>query len=148
MSVEGDQLTCRVTDAYGRPDALVPSRTFAFQLIWEAWLWLSKGAVLFEAKAGLNRTKAKRLAKVAPIGQEVAGHDICDGDWTRANVKQFVRRVKVRDRYHEDKRFWHAPRAERPQATYVIMVTDPRWLSHMVPGLEWETTAYDKDEKD
>jgi hypothetical protein len=34
------------------------------------------------------------------------------------------------------------------QVTYIITATDQRWLAHLHPGIEWGSTAYDKDEKD
>mgnify|MGYP006920751676 CR=1 FL=1 len=30
-----------------------------------------------------------------------------------------------------------------PQATLVVTVTDPKWISHLKPSMEWETTAYE-----
>ena len=30
-----------------------------------------------------------------------------------------------------------------PQALMEVTVTDAKWISHLAPGMEWETTAYD-----
>jgi hypothetical protein len=91
--------------------------------------------------------QAEELGQTAPIGRELADRDICDGDWIRANVGRFIRSVEVYDRA------WVPgdPPDEVPpsvQATCDIIVTDPRWLEHLRPGMEWGTTAYDRDEKD
>ncbi|MCE9568114.1 MAG: hypothetical protein K8U57_39430 [Planctomycetes bacterium] len=34
-----------------------------------------------------------------------------------------------------------------PQATFLIAVTDLRWLAHVTPGMEWHSTGYDHDVK-
>jgi hypothetical protein len=36
---------------------------------------------------------------------------------------------------------------ETAKATYLIAATDPCWLAHLAPGMEWYSTAYDHDEK-
>jgi hypothetical protein len=67
----------------------------------------------------------------------------------RGNVGRYIRGVAVRDRAWicldscggEENGFGAL-------SVCVITVTDPRWLEHLRPGMEWKTTAYDRDEKD
>jgi hypothetical protein len=149
-SVAGDRLTCRVTAYDPRDDQdPPPSRTLALQFLWETWEWFRLGLSYHVQGGGMSPERAEELGRVAPIGPELGGQDICDGDWIRANVGRFIRRVQARDR---DIGAWRDEQGEVregvPQATLIITATDPRWLEHLRPGMEWETTSYDRDEKD
>ncbi len=147
LSVGGNRFTCRVTALLSDTgDDLPPSRTLAVQFLWEPWRWFSEG-LLYEVRGNtFTPEQAEELGRTAPIGRELADKDICDGDWTRANVARFIKEVEAYDRAcvpgdsPEDS--WLT------QGIYVICVTDPSWLEHLWPGMEWRTTAYDKDEKD
>src|SRR5262249_12158383 len=44
---------------------------------------------------------------------------------------------------HEGGKDPAASRKERPSATYHIATTDPRWLAHLAPGMEWDSMAFD-----
>jgi hypothetical protein len=66
--------------------------------------------------------------------------------WHETNIDRFISCVGVVDRYHCDqsKPWWDEGGdgiRDDPQATYLIAVTDPRWLAHLRPGIEWETQA-------
>jgi hypothetical protein len=149
QSVAADTLVCRLTDALGRDNPFPPSRTMALWLIWEPWHALDRGWFFSGDFGGLSAEQAQELAKAAPFGQEVRDRDYCDEDWNRANGGRFIRCVGVRDHYSgSDRQFEDdAPREERPQATYTITATAPRWFEHLRVGMDWETTAYDCDER-
>ncbi len=150
LSVDADRLSCRVT-AYLPSDDNdpPPSKTLAFQFIWEPWYYFHIGLLNHMTGGVVTAEHARELARTAPIGSELIGQDICNGDWTRANVSRFIRDVEVRERG------WICldscggeENGYGALALFIITVTDPRWLEHLRPGMEWETTAYDKDEKD
>jgi hypothetical protein len=150
LSVEGDRITCRVTAFIPQSDEdPPPSRTLALQFLWEPWYYFSIGLVHHMTDGRVSPEQAEELAQAAPIGRELAGKVICDGVWTRSNVGRFIRHVEVHDRRWVC-RDCCAGNEEGydAQALFVIAVTEPRWLEHLRPGMEWETTAYDKDEKD
>jgi hypothetical protein len=111
----------------------------------------------------MTREQVEELGRTAPIGRELAGKDICDGNWTRENASRFISHVEIRDRRWFLEDHWSDAGAQLAQAqpiedvvmglpetqvTCVITVTDPRWLDHLRPGMEWGSVAYDKDEKD
>src|SRR5262245_20753630 len=130
MSVEGDRLTYRVTalDDRGTEDPPA-SRTVGLQILWEPWDCFRLGLSYQVTGGKLTSGEAEELGRTAPIGRELAGRDICDGDWMRANVGRFIRSVEVHDRA------WVPgdPPDDMPpsiSATCVITVTDPRWLHH------------------
>jgi hypothetical protein len=141
VAVEGTRLTLHVAHTYGWLDDtdLLPSRTFALNLLWET----------VEGDDS------------SPLGQELAGpffHE--EESRTRAIVGRFLSCVGVIDRRNCDEMWrdsnhegwggpevFHAKCQEQPSATYLIEVTDPRWLAHLTPGEEWDSTAYDQDEK-
>ena len=151
LSVEGDRLVCRVTSYDPRSEEdPPPSRTLALQFLWEPWYDFSHGSYTFVTGGPSTPEQAKELGRVAPIGRELADQDICDGDWIRANIDRFVRQVEVRDRnlVTRDCDDTDDEVLLDPQATLIISVTDPKWLEHLRPGMEWETTAFDRDEHD
>ncbi|MGH7868551.1 MAG: hypothetical protein ACREP9_13230 [Candidatus Dormibacteraceae bacterium] len=150
LSVERDRLTCRVTAFDPRSeDDPPPSRTLALQFLWEPWERFSHGFFFSVAGGPGTSEQAEELGRAAPIGPELAGQDICDGDWIRANVNRFIRDVQVRDRgwiclddcAGEENGYGAI-------AVCTITVTDPRWVEHLRPGMEWGTTAYDRDDQD
>jgi hypothetical protein len=145
LSISGSKLTCRVT-AHDPDAGLPPSRTLALQFLWEPWLYFSQG--LFHRIVGADVTldRAEDFWRTTAIGRELADWDICDGDWTRANVARFIHDVLVFDRV------WipsdSPDYSGETRAIYLITVTDPRWLEHLRPRMEWGTTAYDMDDHD
>jgi hypothetical protein len=147
LAVAENRVTCRVTALIsGTGEDLPPSRTLALQFLWEPWRWFSEGLSREVSGGTVTPEQAEELGRTAPIGRELAGRDICDGDWTRANVARFIKEVEVYDRVCVP---GDSPDESWPtQGIYVITVTDLRWLAHLRPGMEWGTTAYDKDEKD
>jgi len=164
LSKRGDRLTCQVRAFYPRTENdPPPSRTLALQFLWEPWQLFTEGPLYHLTGGNISRKQAEKLGRTAAIGRELAGKDICDGNWIRANVGRFISRVEVRERrwFLEDR--WSEvgegpPRIEAPpsvvvelpetQVAYIIKVTDPQWLAHLRAGMEWKTTAYDRDEKD
>jgi hypothetical protein len=91
------------------------------------------------------------VARRSAFGQEVAGRDSTDEVWNRANVQRFISCVGIVDRYHWDEEWYddeaETPEEDLPQATFLISVTEPRWLAHITLGMEWDSTAYDHDAK-
>jgi hypothetical protein len=147
--VADDTLSCRLTDVLGRDDPFPPSRTMALWLLWEPWRALRDGSFFSGDLGGMSAEQAQELARTAPIGQELRDRDFCDEGWNRANVGRFIRCVGVRDQYSGSERWYEddASREEMPQATYFINATEPRWFDHLRVGMEWDTTAYDCDER-
>ena len=146
LKIAGDRLTCRVTALQPREPKEPPaSKTLALMLLWEPWHLFSEGLYYaFQPEPVVTLEQAKTLGRTAPIGRELAGRDICDGDWMRANVGRFIRKVEVRGRRVVEEQ----PQTIHVRATFVITVTDPRWLKHLRAGMEWGTAAYNRDEKD
>ena len=150
----GDKyLTCRVTELY--PDSgLFPSRTLCLHLLWDTVdgrtsvrRLMPNGDVAF--------VLADDFACSSPLGQALAGrYAYEDSDWNWHNVQRFISCVGVVDfgsgainHYHRDAQGWHRTpeNKKRLQATFNIAATDPIWFSHLVPDMEWESTAYCDD---
>jgi hypothetical protein len=76
------------------------------------------------------------------------------GGMSTADVRRFISCVGVTDHLNceeldsldseEEERKWDI---DLPEATYTIAVTDPQLLAHLESGAEWDTTAYDADER-
>jgi hypothetical protein len=151
---ENDRLTLRVTDTYGQEWALIPSRSLALQFLWEPWHDIESRLkmMLTDYEYGIAdhdmAKEAEDAFRRAPIGREFLKNDcnIFDRDWVRENVGRFIRDVQVVDRVREGKEHMYGPRSERPQATYIIHTTDPKWLRHLEVGMVWESPAYDMDD--
>jgi hypothetical protein len=152
-SVEGQRLTCHVDHVYGShwPWCLVSSRTLALHFLTESLRPEIPGREI-------TWQQTDELAQAAPLWQALGGDHRHDEDRNRKNVGRFVACVGMVDHKHcdgmwadmQDER-WNEPTipdtVERPSATCLIAVTDPQWLVHLTPGMEWDSTAYDHDEK-
>lgn len=146
LSVEGDRLICRVTVDY-RGESLTPSRTVAFRFVWEPWWDLTAGRTehLPNGK-DVSNEQAREMGWAAPLSRELAERDMDDLDWNCANADRFIRCVGVTDFFNYDPLEPDATTPEEPpQATYTILATEPDWLVHLSPGMEWGTTAFDDD---
>jgi hypothetical protein len=159
-AVDGPHLTLHVDHVYGWDwhCQLVNSRTLALHFLWEPLLgYIRKDIPLPDGRA-ITWEEADALALTLPLGRELAGRDSTDGPWNRANVGRFISCVGVVGRRHHNEMWndtndarWYYPRhverseLETAKATYLIAATDPRWLAHLAPGMEWHSTAYDDD---
>lgn len=146
-AVEGNRLTCRVAVVYSG-ETLVPSRTLAFRFVWEPWYDLCDGMTrhLPGGGKGVTPEEAREMGRVAPLNKELANRDMDDSDWNQANADRFVCCVGITDRRNHDKADSEAnEQVDPPHATYTITVTDPAWLAHLAPGMEWDTTGFDDD---
>ncbi|WP_197909735.1 hypothetical protein [Gemmata massiliana] len=97
------------------------------------------------------------MTRSSPLWKELAGRDLVDEHWNRANVGRFISCVGMVDHQHcdemwaniaderwdADPNLWHTK--ERPSATCVIAVTSPQWLQHLIPGTEWDSVGYGHD---
>jgi hypothetical protein len=146
QAVERDRLICRVTVVY-RDEPLNPSRTLAFRFIWESWLALASGySRHLPSEEGVSEEAAREMARASPLAREMAGRDMDDLDWCNANAGRFVHCVGVTDFVNYDPIHSAATDpAVNPQATYTILVTDPGWLAHLSPGMEWESYSFEDD---
>jgi hypothetical protein len=131
QSIHDKNLTCRVTELYGDDIIIEPSLTLAFGFLWDT---VVEWGVCPDAQS-------------SPLGRELAGRDFCDQDWSLENAERFISCFGVVDRrvviVGEDGRSSHRPEGtETTQATYNIAVTEPRWLEHLTPGLEWESRVF------
>lgn len=146
QSVEGDRLVCRVTDVYGG-EPLTPSRTLSFRFIWEPWWDLTAGrAEHLPNGKDISKEKAREMGCAAPLSRELAAQNMDDLDWCCANAGRFIRCVGVTDFFNYDPMNEEATEeGVDPQATYTILVTNPDWLAHLSPGMEWPTNGFDDD---
>lgn len=153
-SVEGPRLTCHVDHVYGShwPWSLVSSRTLALHFLYE-----SLRPELPDRE--MTWDESEEFQHSTPLWQELDGNDCCDEKWNRKNVGRFVSCVGMVDHQHCDEMWadltdprWDAEpnlweTKPRPEARCIIGVTDPRWVAHLTPGMEWDSTAYDHDAK-
>jgi hypothetical protein len=136
-------MTCRVTVVYPGLD-LPPSPTLAFEFLCDAWErltegWVTKDSDPFGIKASLTPEEARAVAQRAPFP---AGQNVSDEEWVVATAPQVIRAVDVVGHESQPLLVEKKDSAEGPSATYLIRVAEPAWLSHLRPGMEWETTAY------
>jgi hypothetical protein len=88
----------------------------------------------------------------SPLAQALGGRCGVGDPWVWAVAGRFISCVGVTDRRncdawwdcnHEGWKDPTASRKERPSAAYHIATTDPRWLVHLAPGMEWDSMAFD-----
>jgi hypothetical protein len=140
VAVDGPRLTLNVDHIYGwlrGATDLIPSRTFALNVLWEK-VWGDTSTPLGRELAGPAFFEDEQRSP-ALVGRLIS----CVGMIDRRNFD-----AMWRDSNHDG---WYADpdpfeTKEVPSATYLIAMTDPRWLSHLTPGREWDSTAYDQDE--
>lgn len=155
-SVEGVRLRCHVDHFAGEhwPWCLISSRTLALQFLCESLQFEAIGRDLYweETHRGTQPTQP-----APPLWQALEGRSGLDASWNRANVGRFVACVGMVDhqncddmwvntadpRWDEDPTLWETK--PRPSATCLIAVTESRWIAHLTSGMEWESTAYDRD---
>jgi hypothetical protein len=157
-AVDGPHLTLDVNHVYGWDwnTHLVNSRTLALHFLWEPLLGYIRSDIPSPGGRRITRAEADASALTLPLGRQLAGRDHTDETWNRANVGRFIACVGVADRrdhhelwndaFHE---YWDThERGEFPvaRARYRVAATDPGWLAHLAPGMEWDSTAYDHDE--
>jgi hypothetical protein len=161
-AVDGPHLTLHVDHVYGWNWAwhLVTSRTLALHLLWEPLLHYNGAVRRYPSGRRVPEERARRLTEASPLWRELEGRDITNHAWARANAGRFVSCVGVVGRRHHDEMWnetdhprWHHPRpvdrseVETAKANYLIAATDPPWLAHLAPGMEWDSTAYDCDDR-
>jgi hypothetical protein len=93
------------------------------------------------------------LFQSSPLAQELGGRSGVGDPCIWAVAGRFIACVGVTNRRNCDAMWWDwnhdgwkdpaAPQKERPSVTYHIATTDPRWLVHLAPGMEWDSMAYD-----
>ena len=153
VEVRGDLLTCLVVSQnpnIGHP-FLDPSPTLAFQFVCEPclgepfspsyWPLAEHGDCLTpEEFEELRRWMADApLRRVLPAGQWWG-----DNDFIHAHTPKVIRSVSVVNIRHAHRKVYNYP-APMPESTYLIRVWEPEFLAHLLPGLEWETTAYPRE---
>jgi len=148
--VDGTRLTCRVINVCGYhwERFIVPSRTLALGFLWES-LALKVSRYWRDGRE-VTSDEGRAFAESTPLGQAIASRPFYENEcWYQSNAGQFISCVGVADRDNWDQECpdeGFAP-GEEPQATFLIAVTDPQWLAHLGPGIEWNSTAYDQDTK-
>ena len=90
--------------------------------------------LLFEEAREFNQD-FKEVA-TGPLGDEVTEDNIYDGDWMRENASRFVSSLRIEEPDVPD----DVPVGA--VATYVIEVTDPRYLEHLKEGQKWHSAAF------
>jgi hypothetical protein len=161
-AVDGPLLTLHVDHVYGWTwdRALVNSRTLALHFLWEPLHGYIRKDIPSPDGSRITWEEADALALALPLGRELAGRNSTDEPWNRANVGRFISCVGVINRRYHNEMWnetndvrWYSPRTvdrsevETAKATYLITAADPCWLAHLAPGMEWDSTAYDHDEK-
>jgi hypothetical protein len=160
-SIDGARLTCHVDHVYAThwKTILVSSRTLALFFLRESLTPYNWRRVPALESGEITQEQAAEFARSAPLQLELGERDITDESWNRANVGRFISCAGMVDHQHcdemwadvfderwdDDPTLWDTK--PRPQATFLITVTDPRWLVHLTPGMEWASTAYDQDDK-
>jgi hypothetical protein len=149
LSVDANLLTCDVTAIY--PDApLVPSPSFAAQILWDVWQLLAIGLLeeeednrFFGLKTSITVEEAKNLASHAAIGQIGDTDKWCDEKWVLEKTTSIVDAVVVTEKtlraaselgYSTDEVF--------TSAKFRIELSNPEWCSHVFKDMEWCTTSY------
>ena len=158
-SVGGPYLTCHVHHVYAWHWrwSLVSSRTLALHFLWETMDERVRSIRSPSSNWGKPTKREKQLlARDVPLWKELGERDSTDEAWNRANVGRFVSCVGMVDHQHCDEMWADSSHErwddrtlfetkERPSATCIIAVTDPQWLVHVGPNMEWNSTAYDHD---
>jgi hypothetical protein len=159
-SIDGPFLTFPVNHNYGWDwnYYLAPSRSLALQFLCEP-LWQGR-EIASRNGIFLTKEQADDQLRTTPLGKELPDWDEFYNElWIPANVGRFVSCVGVVDRQHcdemwnnsSDKRWGETPNLteakETPKATFNIAVTDPKWSTHLSPGLEWDSAGYCQDAK-
>lgn len=147
QSINGNCLSCRVTQLEG-PE-LESSLSLVFGFLWDT---VDVEGTWMRGPDGDERTMEllPEVAQSSPLGQELAGRDFgADQNWNLENAERFISCFGVTDRRvvraGEDGKSTHYPRgAKVGQAIYNIAVTDPQWISHLKPGMEWESRVWDQ----
>jgi hypothetical protein len=76
----------------------------------------------------------------APLAQEISFDDTMDRGWLGLYTRGFIERVESKvDSGSSD---GQTP-ADWIKGTLTITVTDPAWISHLVPGAEFDSRAFD-----
>ncbi len=158
---EGDRLTLTVVESLtgsGGGSAgqggkwLVPSKSLALNILLDLAEAMQTGAPVEDADmvpvavVPLTAGKAKRLGLSCPLAKAgfLFGATLEDYHVNLAAIRtragEFVKSVRVTARRHHG----CGPYLDsepRPQATYTVTVTDPRWLAHVVVGAKMTTLA-------
>ncbi len=113
-------------------------KNFALQILWDA----------------IDASKARGGASI-PLAQAISTDRILDSSYVVAHQDDFIASVEylslknyprtVDFEAMSDKEFdqYWENEAGLPQALMEVTVTDPKWIAHLAPGMEWDTTAYD-----
>jgi hypothetical protein len=150
LAVDGPSLTLHVDHVCGgltSDQNLLPSHSLALGLLMETtfdhYIEIEHDGVLESAPLGSFQS--------SPLAQELGGRCGVGDPWVWAVAGRFISCVGVTNRRNCDTRYynhegWKDPmtfRKERPSVTYHIATTDPRWLVHLAPGMEWDSMAFD-----
>jgi len=138
--VKLDDATAQIRLYIVHPDQtrFYTSKNFILQLLWSA----------------LRVAKAKRNKK-RPLAQAISAEEILNRDYVLEHQDDFIETVECLELENyprtidfeamSDKEFdqYWENEAGLPQALMEVTVTDPKWIAHLTPGMEWNTTAYD-----
>jgi hypothetical protein len=99
--------------------------------------------------AEFTNEQIQAAADSTPLSQELAGRVFwVDQDWNLENAERFISCFGVVDRRvvisGKDEPSHYSAGEEIGQATYNIAVTDPRWIKHLTPGMEWESRVWNQ----
>jgi hypothetical protein len=90
----------------------------------------------------------------APLSRAITLDDTMNVDWLDEHIDRYVVAVDLQDvknqpitadlermSLRERREFFQSPRA--PSARLAVTVAQPEWVSHLRPGMRWDTAAYD-----
>lgn len=94
------------------------------------------------------------VTRDAPLGREITLDDTMNAEWLDEHIDEYIQSTELHDvknqpvtadlermTLRERGEFFRSLRA--PSARLVVTVTRPEWLSHLRPGMQWDTAAYD-----
>jgi len=90
----------------------------------------------------------------SPIAKEIHVNNILDEKWVLNNHKKYIKSVKIistknypnKDQLMKmDRNEFDKFRKENgaPEAIFQIEGTEKKWIEHLEPGMEWDSTSYD-----
>lgn len=122
-TVERDTADLHVTIIHAGAD-FPGAKNFALKLIWDARAEDQQGEIY----------------------RAISADQIVDEEWVVAAAPRFVASVEIVSGGAETLTLDAALEDEtgaQPAAIYRVRVTEPKWLTHVQPGMTWTSAAYD-----
>lgn len=96
-----------------------------------------------------------RFGGGGPLGDAISVEEICSDEFRLENADKYIEEVKELSRlnypiqpgadlatfYYERDGKWQ-DEDKLAQVTFLVKVTDPKWIEHLEVGMSWPTTSY------